>query len=1022
MKCLRLLSSLIPSLVLLASCSSAYSLNPSLDVRQYAHTSWKVREGFAKGEITTIAQTPDGYLWVGTDLGLYRFDGIRNVTWQPPDGQQLPSNMIFSLLVAKDGTLWVGTDKGLASWQNNQLTQYPALAGQHIFRLVEDHEGTIWIGAVAVPVGKLCSIQNRKVQCFGEDGSLGRGAFNVFEDRKGGLWVGTERGLWHWRPGPSKLYPMPTEEGFPELIAETEDGNLLISTRSGLKLFVDEKFQSYSLPGITTPFRSQRMLRDRDGGYWFGTLDRGVVHVHEGRTEVFGPSDGLSGQSVAAIFEDRESNIWVTTSGGVDRFRDSVASLIDSKQGLANALVSSILAKRDGSILLSTFGGLHTFTNGQAKIFGSRDGKVDGMNTQSLFQDDNGRVWFGTGRGFGYLENDRFKSVGSFAGGTCLSIDEDKSGTLWIINEQLGLLRVGQGNKLEQMPWASLGHQDHASVLLRDPSRNGIWLGFFLGGLAYFADGQVRSSYTTNDGLTQGRVSHLRFDENGTLWASTEGGLSLLKNDQITTLNSKNGLPCDAIHWTIEGDDNSVWMYTACGLIRIARAEIDGWSAAVAKDKDTKWTIRFTLFDSSDGVRILSTPGHYNPQVAKTPDGKIWFLPMDGISVIDPRHLAFNNVPPPVYIEGVTADHLSHDANSTSEQPMRLPALIRDLQINYTALSLVAPEKVQFRYRLENHDRDWQQVGNRRQAFYNNLPPGNYRFRVIASNNSGVWNETGAFLDFSIAPAYYQTLSFRVGLVAGFALLLTAIYQLRMRQVAGQVRARMEERLNERERIARDLHDTLLQSVQGLILKFHAVAKKIPLDVPAREAMEKTLDHADEVLAEGRDRVRNLRAVTIPIGGLPAAFERLAEEITVNGNITFRTVIEGSVIELHAIVREESYCIGREAIVNAFTHSDAVHVEVEITYDPKQFRLRVRDDGRGIPPEILERGGRADHYGFQGMRERAEKIGGQLKLWSRSKTGTEIELLVPGSTAYRVPHSRSKSWFRRTTSLDGEQV
>src|SRR6185369_15787809 len=237
--------------------------------------------------------------------------------------------------------------------------------------------------------------------------------------------------------------------------------------------------------------------------------------------------------------------------------------------------------------------------------------------------------------------------------------------------------------------------------------------------------------------------------------------------------------------------------------------------------------------------------------------------------VVDPRHLPFNKLPPPVHIEQITADRKTYDASGN----LRLPPLIRDLQIDYTALSLVAPEKIQFRYMLEGHDKDWQDVGNRRQAFYNDLPPGTYRFRVMACNNSGVWNEAGAFLDFTIAPAYYQTTWFRVLLAIAFLMLLGVIYQLRLRQVAGQVRARMEERLEERERIARDLHDTLLQSVQGLILKFHAVAKQIPRDEPAHDALDKTLDDADEVLAEGRDRLRNLRATSIPFGGLPAAFE-----------------------------------------------------------------------------------------------------------------------------------------------------
>jgi signal transduction histidine kinase len=469
----------------------------------------------------------------------------------------------------------------------------------------------------------------------------------------------------------------------------------------------------------------------------------------------------------------------------------------------------------------------------------------------------------------------------------------------------------------------------------------------------------------------------------------------------------------------MEDDDHSFWLYMACGLVRIERAELDAWAAAVDHDRESKLTVKTTVFDSSDGVRSLASAGHYSPQVAKTSDGRLWFLPWDGVSVIDPRHLPFNKLPPPVHVEQFTADRATYDTTSEPNGRLRLPPLIRDLEIDYTALSLVAPEKILFRYKLDGHDRDWQDVGTRRQAFYNNLPPGNYRFHVMACNNSGVWNEAGTYFDFSIAPAYYQTPWFRLSCALAFLLLLGALFQLRVRQVARQVRGRMEERLDERERIARDLHDTLLQSVQGLILKFHAVSKQIHENEPAHEALERTLDHAEQVLAEGRDRIQNLRASAVSLSDLPAAFLCVAEETRQGREANFKSVVEGSVRELHPLVLEETYSIGREAITNALSHSEGLHIEVEITYDPRQFRLRIRDDGRGIDPKFLEEGGRAGHWGLQGMRERANKIGAQLKLWSRPETGTEVELIVPGATAYRAVGTRSRgSWFRRSPGID----
>lgn len=1014
--------------VLLACCPSAFALSPSSDVSQYGHTSWKIRDGFVKGQIISIAQTADGYLWLGTEFGLLRFDGVRNVPFQPTAGQQLPSNFIFSLLAARDGTLWVGTSKGLASWKDGQLTQYAELDDHYIFKLLEDHEGSVWASGLTVTNGKLCVIKSGGVRCGGEDGTLGRGASNLYEDSKGNLWAGVKDGLWRWSPGPPQFYPLGGEPNGIRGLGEDVDGALLVGWRGGIHRFVDGKTEAYPLPASVGLFHAKRLLRDRDGGLWIGTQERGLVHVHRGRTDVFTPSDGLSGEDVYDLFEDREGNVWVTTMNGLDRFREFAVATLTVRQGLSSDLVLAVLAGRDGGVWLATRGGLNRWHDGQMTVYreraappaaGVREVVGSGVPDEalvSLFQDDRGRVWVVTLGGVGYMEHDRFTPVRGIPGGNVLAIAQDGAGTLWFACERLGLYQLSRGGEVRQTPWAALGHQDHVSAMTADSSRGGLWLGFHLGGVAYFADNQVRASYAAADGFGEGRVNHLRLEEDGVLWAATDGGLSRLKDNRAATLTVKNGLPCDTVHWSMEDDARALWLYTACGLVRVERPELDAWAAAVDRGEGAKQAIRATVFDSSDGVRILASGGHYSPQVARSADGRLWFLPWDGVSVFDPNQLPFNRLPPPVHVEQLVADRKTYEA--TPEGRVRLPPLLRDLAIDYTALSLAAPEKVLFRYKLEGRDADWQEAGNRRQAFYNDLPPGDYRFRVMACNNSGVWNEAGTFLDFSVAPAYYQTVWFRVLAVAGFLLLLGALYQLRLRQVARQVHARMEERHAERERIARDLHDTLLQSVQGLILKFHAVATKMRRDDPAYGVLEKTLDQADEVLAEGRDRIRNLRGSTAASAGLPAAFQRIVEETPQGGGVAFKTVVEGSVRELHPIIREESYCIGREALVNALTHSEGRNVEVEITYEPRQFRLRVRDDGRGIDPSIIEEG-RPDHWGLRGMRERAQRIGAQLNLWSRSETGTEVELTVPGATAYQVPGARPKRfWSRRSNGTE----
>ena len=339
---------IIATCILLVCCNSVYALNPSLHISQYSHNSWKVRDGFSREAPETIAQTPDGYLWLGTASGLLRFDGIRNVPWQPPSDQQLPSNSIMSLLAAGDGSLWIGTSKGLARWKDGKLTQYSELDRQFIFKILEDHEGTIWASGIAVTTGRLCAIRNTDVHCDGDDGSLGRGAFNLFEDSKGNLWAGVKDGLWRFRPGPPNFYPLAGEPNGIRAIGEDVDGTLLVGWNGGMYRLSEGRAEAYPLSGITGKFSARRILRDHDGGLWIGTSSRGLVHAYHGKADVLGNSEGLSSDTIYDLFEDREENIWVATVNGLSRFRESAVATFGRNEGLMNPVVWSVLAARDG--------------------------------------------------------------------------------------------------------------------------------------------------------------------------------------------------------------------------------------------------------------------------------------------------------------------------------------------------------------------------------------------------------------------------------------------------------------------------------------------------------------------------------------------------------------------------------------------------------------------------------------------------------------------------------------------------
>ncbi len=1028
----------------LARCPCVSALDPALDVSQYAHTAWKIREGFATGTIHQIAQTPDGYLWLATESGLLRFDGVRAVPWQPPQGEHLPSNDIRGLIAARDGTLWIGTAKGLASWKDGKLTHYPELDKHDVAALLEDREGTVWAGGVVWEAGpsqpgKLCAIRSGGIECYGADGALSFGVTAMYEDSRGNLWLGAGNGLWRWRPGPPDHYALSELKHFalPGLVfpwnafLEGDHGALLIGGRSGVKQFVDGKLKEYPFPSAAPQFNEGGTLwRDRNGGLWIGTQDLGILHVHQGRADVFAQSDGLSGNSVQSFFEDREGSIWVATTNGLDRFRDYAVSTISVKQGLSSPFVVCVLAAKDGSVWLGTSDGLNRWKDGQITTYHKPSagatppangipsankpgaagheiistGLPDNYVT-SLFQDVHGRIWVSTARGLAYFENDRLVRLNGVHVTSISQLAGDSAGNLWVTDNAQGLYRLRGGRVVEHFPWVDLRVRGtNCNPMVADPVHGGLWVASWSGGVVYFKDGQVRAFYGPADGLGEGRVNALQLDRRGTLWAATDGGLSRIENGRVATLTSKNGLPCDTVHDVVEDDAHSLWMYLACGLVRIAQPDLDAWVA------DPHHKVEGTVFDTSDGVRSHAGVYGFGPRVAKTADGKLWFLPLDGVSIVDPAHLRFNKLPPPAHIEQVTADRKVYEASPH----LRLPPLVRDLTIDYTALSLVVPEKVHFRFKLEGQDKDWREVVNDREVQYSNLAPGNYRFRVTACNNSGVWNEAGTFLDFSITPAYYQTIWSRVSCVAAFLALLWALHRLRLGQLARQFNMRLEERVNERTRIARELHDTLLQSFHGLLLRFQTVSNLLPAG-EAKQRLENAIDQAAQAITEGRDAVQELRSSLVVTNDLAVAVSALGEELAANQTsqnpTLFHVQVEGTPRNLHPILRDEVYRIASEALRNAFQHALARRIEVEIRYDKHQLRLRVRDDGKGIDAKLLNEDGRPGHFGLRGVRERAKLLGGKLTVWSELDSGTELELSIPASIAYATSPGPRRSWF-----------
>jgi signal transduction histidine kinase len=629
----------------------------------------------------------------------------------------------------------------------------------------------------------------------------------------------------------------------------------------------------------------------------------------------------------------------------------------------------------------------------------SQPGKaLPGHQVTSLLEDHAGRLWVGIDNTLSIYQRGKFSQIKKQDGsplGMIMGLTEDSENNIWV--ETHGppamLIRIQNLKVREEFPAPPM---PLARKLVADP-QSGIWLGLVNGDLARFRSG--KTEIFPFSGHPDSRVLALTASSDGSILGATAFGVIGWKNGKQQILTVRNGLPCDSIDALISDNQGDLWLHAECGLIKIANDEVQRWWG----QPESRLKVR--VFDASDGVQ--SGVGHFNTS-ARTLDGRLWFANGTLLQMIDPAHMAGNTVAPPVHVDLIVADRKSY----SPQEGLSLPPLTRDLEIDYTALSFVLPQKVFFRYMLDGRDTRWQEPGTRRQAFYNDLRPGHYRFRVIACNNDGVWNEVGATLEFNILPAFYQTKWFVLFCVAATACLAWMAYRYRVRQVTGRLDMQFKERLSERTRIARELHDTLLQSFQGLTLHFQRARNLLPdRAAEAIQTLDKALDGAEQAIVEGRDAIHDLRSLAPAAQGLAEEITALGEELiaedTNKDPAQFRVVIEGSVRVLHPNVHLDISRIAREALRNAFIHSQGRLIETEITYSDKLFRLRIRDDGKGLDPNVRDQGERTGHWGLRGMRERAERLGGELDLWSEPGAGTEVELRLPGSIVYEASPARN---------------
>lgn len=971
------------TLVLVLFSFAGHALDRTRSLPQFHHTSWTINEG-APGQISALEQTDDGYLWLAAPDALYRFDGVR---FEAVPDDLIPAETIQSLHAANGG-LWIGYQRnGVSFLKDGHARHYDQNDGLPFgtaMGLQADAEGHMW-ASTSTGLARFDGKRWQKVAPDPAHPELEGRA--MFLDRDRTLWVTMKDRVFYLRPGSRSFQELGERIGFAGRFAQAPDGRMWVAEADG-SIHPLRMPGEKSAPPTKIDIQSAGILFDRDGAMWMSGLGSGMHRQSQpgAAVETFTRKEGLSADYAWPLIEDREGNIWVGTSAGLDRFR--YAALIRAPFPAGAHDFALVTGERGDVWAGTTTHRLMRLHGEEVSMHGPE------LRISAAHRDRQGVVWLGGPQGVWQVVDGEPKRVARLpVDGVddvqALAVDHD--GVLWMS------IAVGGGFwKYQNNRWVNVANAPgiearRAPRTLLSDSRHRFWIGYANNYLVKSdaADTQV---YSQSNGLSVGDVLAL-FEGRHGLWVAGEKGLQLLSSDRLQVITATDPKALRGISGVVETTEGDLWLHTMSGIVRIAAAELDRATT------ESQYAVRFERFDYLDGLVGRPTLLRPLPTMIQGDDGRLWFATDDGVVWIDPRHVARNP-----HVPSIAVTSLSIEGATQKLTPrIQLPVGTRNLEVDFAVLSLSVPERAHARYQLEGMDAGWRDAGAGRRAVFTNLAPGDYKFRVIGSNNDGVWNEQGASLDFSILPAFYQTNWFRVLVVLVVMLALGALYQLRMRQVSKQMHDRLAERISERERIARELHDTLLQGFQGLVLRFQAAVDRISPHEPARQDMERALERADQVLVDGRDRVRDLRSSEATAGDLADAFKQVAQEVSAESdNVELQIVELGTARRLHPIVRDEAYWIGREAMLNAFRHAQAKAIEVEVHYEPRELRINVRDDGRGIPDDVLESGGRDGRWGLTGMRERARKIHGRLEIWSRSDAGTEVQLRVPRSIAYDV--------------------
>jgi ligand-binding sensor domain-containing protein/signal transduction histidine kinase len=983
----------------------ARALDPHAALAQYGYQSWQTDTGLPQNTVHAIVQGRDGFLWVATEGGLVRFDGIDFKATTRANTPELPSDLIDDLMEDRDGVLWISTSGGLARMRAGKVEAFGearGIPGTQVWRTFEDRQGAVW----ALTAAGLFRIEGERGTRVALDEALTENSTMV-AGPDGSQWLGTGEGLMRADGSGGTFRAMGTA-GEVMALAVDRSGTAWAALRSGLEACSTTGCRNVAVPGA-----ANALLADASGRMWIAT-DAGLFYADGGKVQEFeentgrvgflycdrqgmiwaGTSRGLmriapdgshellprDGDVYLSAAEDREGDLWLgTESGGLTVLRDRKFSALTAEDGLTDEYVLSLAQAPNGHVGVGTKGGgLNVFRDGKFRALTT----VQGLSSNvvlAMAAAANGDVWVGTPDGLNLLRGGEVSRVFTTADGLAddfvRSLLVGSSGELWI-GTRRGLSRYEDGKFTTWTALDGLG-SDLIGAMIEDKDGS-LWIGT-LGGLSRFRDGQFRN-YTTKDGLSSNVVTALYEDHDGTLWIGTnDGGLNRLRAGRIVSVASRQ-LPARAIG-ILEDASGYLWVSSNTGVYRVSR---DGLSrmadGGVAPD-----VLRFGV---ADGMRISECSSGGHPAAVRLMDGTLWFATLKGIARVDPEHMPVNRVPPQVALERVSVD----DAAQTSITDLKIAPGHSHYEFDYAGLSYVAPQKVEYRYQLEGFDRGWVDAGTRRAAYYTNLPHGTYTFRVIARNNDGVWSGSAATAELTIEPHFYQTVWFQMLVIVAIAGLGYAAWRRRLLRVEREFQAV----LGERTRIAREIHDTLAQGFVAVSVHLELVGQ---LMRSSAEAAREQLQHAQALvrnsLEDARTSIWELRSQAAEREDLAVRLLRTAEEVTGGARSKARVQmhVTGTNHPLDDNVERELIRIAREAVVNAVRHGDPDSIVLRLEFEGSMFGMEIRDDGRGFAGAPVD--GSSGHFGLTGMRERAASIGATLTVESGAGEGTTVRLALP---------------------------